>query len=302
MKDDGLRSPEIIASDLGWPEGPTMLPDGRIVLVESYRGQLTVVGRGGRTARFAYVAGAPNSCVLGADGELYVCQNGGTTGPWRAAEMTVPSIQCVREAGKPDIILTEVAGIPLNGPNDLVFAKDGRLIFTDPGTYNPANPDPSYIHALAPDGTASVLVAFADPVFPNGIAVEADGSIVWDESYTGHVRRLRPDGAIEDLGKLPGKNPIPDGMKVGADGRLYVTDIVAGGIHVLAPDGTVEGFFVCGTATTNCVFAGEFLWVTNAGVLATGVEPSFAGTLCRIHVPSGGPPAHLGSIRAGERR
>jgi len=31
----------------------------------------------------------------------------------------------------------------LNGPNDLVFAADGRLIFTDPGTYNPKDPDPS---------------------------------------------------------------------------------------------------------------------------------------------------------------
>ena len=42
-------------------------------------------------AGFAYVAGAPNSCVLGSDGAMYVCQNGGTTGPWRAAEMTTPS-------------------------------------------------------------------------------------------------------------------------------------------------------------------------------------------------------------------
>jgi gluconolactonase len=37
--------------------------------------------------------------------------------------------------------------------------------------------------------------------------VELDGSIVWGESYTGHVRRRRRDGAIEDLGRLPGNNP-----------------------------------------------------------------------------------------------
>ncbi len=48
---------------------------------------------------------------LAADGEFYVCQNGGTTGPWRAAEMTVPSIQRVREGGTPEILLTEVAGV-----------------------------------------------------------------------------------------------------------------------------------------------------------------------------------------------
>jgi gluconolactonase len=291
---------ELVASGLGWPEGPAVLPDGRIVLVESYRSQLTAIDPStGKAERFAYVAGAPNSCVLGADGAMYVCQNGGTTGPWRAAEMTTPSIQRVREGGKAEIILAEVAGIRLNGPNDLVFAPDGRLIFTDPGTYNPKNPDPSYIFALHSDGSASVAVSFDRPTFPNGLAVEADGSIVWAESYTGHVCRQRPDGSREDLGKLPGDNPIPDGMKIGADGRLYVTDIVASGIHVRAPDSKVEAFIPCAKATTNCVFDGETLWVTNAGVLAEGAEASYGGTLIRLHVAGGGASTHYGAIATG---
>jgi gluconolactonase len=294
--------PQMIASGLGWPEGPTALPDGRLVFVESYKSQLTVVGADGEPRLFAYVAGAPNSCVLGAGGDIYLCQNGGTVGPWRAAEMTAPSIQRVREGGKAEILLTEVEGIALNGPNDLVFAADGRLIFTDPGTYNPADPDPSYIFALAPDGSAHVVLAFPEPVFPNGLVVEADGSIVWDESYTGHVRRLRPDGAIEDLGRMPGANPVLDGMKIGADGRLYVTDLTAAGLHVLAPDGKVEGFIACGAAPTNCAFAGETFWVTDAGVLASSAEPPFAGALWRLNVPGGGAPTHIGAITSGAGR
>ena len=291
-----MDHPAPFVTGLGWPEGPTLLPDGRLVLVESYRSQLTFITADGVASRFAYVAGAPNSCVLGSDGALYVCQNGGTTGPWRADEMTTPSIQRVREGGTPEILLTEVGGHALIGPNDLVFTADGSLVFTDPGTYNPAAPDPSRIYSVAPDGHASILVDFPEPVFPNGVAVEADGSIVWAESYTGRVGRRRPDGAIEDLGRLPGHNPIPDGLKVGVDGRLYVTDIVAGGIHVLAPDGSFDAFVACGVATTNCVFAGEMLWVTNAGVLATGTEASFAGTILRIAVPGGGGPVHHGRI------
>ncbi|MBA3519687.1 MAG: SMP-30/gluconolactonase/LRE family protein [Rhizobiales bacterium] len=301
MSGGGPGAPSLVISGLGWPEGPTIRPDGSVVLVESYRSQLTVVGADGEARRLAYVAGAPNSCVLGAAGELYVCQNGGTTGPWRAAEMTTPSIQRVREGESAEILLSEVEGIALNGPNDLVFHPDGRLIFTDPGTYNPADPDPSYIFAIAADGTARTIVEFPRPVFPNGIAVEADGSIVWDESYTGHVRRQRPDGTIEDLGRLPGDNPIPDGMAVGADGRLYVTDLVGRGLHVLAPDGEVLGFIPCGGAPTNCAFAGELLWVTDAGVLAASAEPSFAGQLWRLRIPGGGAPVHLGSIAQGGR-
>ena len=172
MRDEGERRPEMVTSGLGWPEGPTALPDGRLVFVESYRSQLTVVGIDRTPRRFAYVAGAPNSCVLGANGWVYVCQNGGTVGPWRAAEMVAPSIQRVLEGGQAEVLITEVEGVRLNGPNDLVFAPDGRLIFTDPGVYNPTNPDPSYIHALAPDGSAKVVVAFPEPVFPNGLVVE----------------------------------------------------------------------------------------------------------------------------------
>ena len=36
---------EVVATGLGWPEGPTVLPDGRVVIVESYRSQLTAIDR-----------------------------------------------------------------------------------------------------------------------------------------------------------------------------------------------------------------------------------------------------------------
>lgn len=294
---EGAMHIEQLAENLGWPEGPTLLPDGRLVFVESYRSQLTVWSPDG-LAQYAYTAGAPNSSVLGHDGALYVCQNGGTVGPWRAPEMSVPSIQRVdREGGRAEVILTEVEGVPLNGPNDLVFGADGRLYFTDPGTYRPADPEPSFIHAVDPDGTARVVLAFDPPVFPNGIAVEDDGSIVWDESYTGHVRRLRPDGTIEDLGRMPGESPILDGMKIGADGRLYVTDISGKGIHVLARDGTVEEFIPCGNATTNCAWGTEVLYVTDAGVQADSSDASYGGALYRIQIGRRGQPLHPGTIR-----
>jgi len=202
----------------------------------------------------------------------------------------------VRPGGKAEIICTEVEGIKLNGPNDLVFAKDGRLVFTDPGTYNPSNPDPSYIYAIDSNGKASVVVAFEKPVFPNGVAVEDDGSVIWDESYTGHVRRKRPNGKIEDLGKMPGDNPTLDGMKIGADGRIYVTDLVGKGIHVIQPNGKVDDFIPVGGAPTNCAFDGEILWVTDATVLAASTEPNYAGQVWKLHIPGGGMETYKGSI------
>jgi gluconolactonase len=295
-------NPELVASGLGFPEGPAPMSDGALVFVDQYRFQLTIIGLDGAPRPFAWTGGSPNSCALGADGAFYVCQNGGTVGPWRAPEMIAPSIQTVREGGRAEALITEVQGVKLNGPNDLAFAPDGSLIFTDPGVYNPKNPDPSYIHRVAPDGAASVVIAFPKPVFPHGVTVEPDGSIVWDESYTGRVGRLRPNGKIEDLGRLPGDNPIPDGLKVGADGRLYVTDVMGKGIHVLAPDGEPEGFIPCGAAPTNCAFAGDILWVTDAGLTSLGAEATSNGCIWRLRIPGGGAPSYKGAITEPQRR
>lgn len=296
-----IHKPQLVCENLGWPEGPTLLPDGSVVFVESYRSQLTRVGADGVAQRYAYTMGAPNSSALGGDGALYVCQNGGTVGPWRAAEMTAPSIQRIRRDGLPETLVTHVEGIALNGPNDLRFAPDGSLVWTDPGTYNPACPDPSYIFRLTPDSQAKVQVRFDRPTFPNGVVVEADGSVVWDESYTGHVKRQRPDGRIEDLGRMLGDNPILDGMAIAADGLLLVTDLAGKGIHVVAPDGRILDFISAGGAPTNLAFDGETLWITDAAVLAASAEASYHGKLWKMHYRGGGAPVARGSIRVGGR-
>ena len=252
-----------------------MLADGRVCFVETFRSQVSVWDEASGVSRYAYTAGGPNSCVVGGDGSLYVCQNGGTVGPWRAAEMTAPSIQRIGTEGEPaEIIATAIDGIALNGPNDLVFGPDGRLYITDPGTYRPDDPEPSRIFVLDESGGGALLVELDPPTFPNGIAIEADGSVVWAESYTGMVRRCRPDGTgIADIGRLPGEHPVADGLAVAADGRLFVTTVNGGGIDVLHADGSYDQHIAAGTIPTNCVFDGSRLFMTDAGAIADTPTP-----------------------------
>ncbi|NQW70619.1 MAG: SMP-30/gluconolactonase/LRE family protein [Betaproteobacteria bacterium] len=293
------KEPELLAEGLGWAEGPAVLSDGRVCFVETYRSQVSVWERGKGVSRYSYTAGGPNSCVVGKGGAMYVCQNGGTTGPWRAEEMVTPSIQVIeKEGSNAQIICSEIEGIRFNGPNDLVFGNNGKLYFTDPGTYRPNDPQPSYLFELSPDGSGRLLAELSPPTFPNGIAIEADGSVVWAESYTGMVRRLNPDTLkITDICKLPGEKPVADGLAVAADGRLFVTTVNGGGIDVVNKDGSYDQFLRIGIIPTNCVFSGSDLYLTDAGVLADSSDPSMGGQLWLLKNVTDGLGTWPGSIR-----
>lgn len=288
----------LLAEGLGWAEGPAVLDDGRVCFVETFRSQVSVWDEDRGVSRYGYTAGGPNSCVVGADGALYVCQNGGTVGPWRAEEMSVPSIQRIAtEGGAAEVIVTEIDGHPFNGPNDLVFGPDGRLYFTDPGTYRPADPEPSRIFVLDQSGRSALLVELEPPTFPNGIAIEANGDVVWAESYTGMVRRCRSNGTgVEDVGRLPGDNPVADGLAAAADGRLFVTTVNGGGIDVLNADGTYDQFIEAGSIPTNCVFVGDRLFMTDAGAVADTADASFTGQLWLIETGVEGGPTWTGAV------
>ena len=273
---------EQLADGLGWPEGPSPLPDGRVIFVETYRSQVSVWRPGHAVEQFAYVGGGPNAVLAAADGYCYVTQNGGVIGPWRATDKRPPSIQRITPSGKVEVLATEVAGYTLRAPNDLAFGPDGRLYFTDPGgAFDPVNrPDPSRLFALNPDGTGELIEELA-PVYSNGIVIEASGDIVWVESYTNAVKRRSKDGRITELCILPDRGK-PDGLKLAQNGDLYIAALLAEGLDVVRPDGSYRGFVNVGRAPTNCAFVGNTLYVTDGGHLGLSPDPEMAGALWRI--------------------
>ena len=274
----------LLADGLGWPEGPSLLADGRIIFVETYRSQVSVWEEGRGVSCFAYVGGGPNAVLAASDGCCYVTQNGGVIGPWRAKDQRPPSIQRITPDGAVEIMVTEIDGQKLRAPNDLAFGPDGTLYFTDPGgPFDPVNrPDRSRLFALNADGTGRLLEEL-DAVYANGIVVEADGSIVWVESYTGAVKRRSVDGRIVQLCVLPEKGK-PDGLKVAANGDLYITALVAEGVDVVAPDGSYRHLLSVGRVPTNCVFVGSALVVTDGGHLGLSADPEMAGALWQVEL------------------
>ena len=133
----------ILAQGLRFPEGPIALSDGGVLVVEIEGGRLMQVQADGRLQAVAQLGGGPNGAALGPDGHCYVCNNGGFS--WRTDERftrpTGPSadyeggaIQRVNlRSGTVETLYTHCDGVPLHGPNDIVFDANGGVWFTDFG-------------------------------------------------------------------------------------------------------------------------------------------------------------------------
>ena len=139
-----MSNMRVIATDLQFPEGPVVMPDGSVVLVEIRRQTLTRVYTDGRKEIVAKIPGGPNGAALGPDGKMYICNNGGFSwvptrsmilpGAPSASEYIGGSIQRIDlQSGKIETLFTHCGEHPLKGPNDLVFDKQGGLWFSDLG-------------------------------------------------------------------------------------------------------------------------------------------------------------------------
>ena len=167
---------EVIATGLAFPEGPVVMDDGSVILVEIQRGTLTRVSPSGDVDVIADLGGGPNGAALGPDGHCYVCNNGGfkwyTARDGRVFPGDQPddyvngSIQRVNlSTGAFDTIYDQCEGEPLKGPNDLVFDRTGGFWFTDHGKSRPRDRDRTGVFYARPDGSMrrEAAVAAIDP-------------------------------------------------------------------------------------------------------------------------------------------
>ena len=250
---------EIVASGLRFPEGPVWR-DGSLLFTEIEGGVVSRWTPDGNVGVVAETGGGPNGAAAGPDGAVYVTQNGGMSAEGRATA----GIQRIAADGSVELLTSSVAGHTLDGPNDLAFGPDGRLWFTDPrGTPDPARNDaPGRIFAIDVGTGDGELVLEVGPVFPNGIAFLADGSLLWTESFTRRVMTL-VDGRPETVIQLPERH-APDGLCVGGDGRLYVASTYAHCVSVV-DGGEIVDKLMCGDGmATNCCFGGTDLYVTES--------------------------------------
>jgi gluconolactonase len=274
----------LLASGLGFPEGPAVMPDGRIVFCDGNTGELLAYDNG-TISRYARTGGSPWGTVLGTDGALYVTQGGNVPGSGDTSAAS--GIQRVSPDGTVELLFAKLAGHTLYGPNDLAFGPDGRLYFTESGSEQDYRFDvrsPGRLFAVDAAGDGEMLFELPN-TYPNGIAFDAQQRLYWTESMKHRVRRLE-DGQPVTFCQLSDEH-VPDGMAFAADGRLFVCTTISGGVTVVSPDGAVLEEIHLGEHATNCIFDGPALYVTATKV--ADIEASQrTGTFWRVETDATG--------------
>ena len=205
-----------------------------------------------------------NGLTLDAEGRLVMCEHGNRR------------ISRVEADGTRTTLVDTYEGRRLNSPNDLAYASDGWLYFTDPGSAlegRDASPlrelDFNGIYRLSPEGELQLL--YRDQSRPNGIALSPDETTLYVANSDANqmvwmAYDLSEDGVTNprvfyDVNDQTGEGAA-DGMKVDTAGNVFATG--PGGVWVFAPDGTHLGTIMPDEVPANVAWGddGRTLYMT----------------------------------------
>jgi gluconolactonase len=204
-----------------------------------------------------------NAMVTDRDGSVLLVQQGGR--------------QIVRldDDLQPQPFISEHQGRRINSPNDLVFASDGALWFTDPPfglpqmDADPGKQQPFNAVWRYADGELTPMIT--DLTLPNGIAFSPDGRTLYVANYgpemfvkawsVGRGGALSNGRVLISYTRADGPGG-PDGLKVDRNGNLWTTG--PGGIRIVTPEGVVLGQIRLPEVAANLAFAedGRVVYIT----------------------------------------
>ena len=270
----------VLTDQLEFPEGPVVMDDGSVIVVEIAGPRLTRVNTDGSIEVIAewedLGSAGPNGAAVGPDGHMYVCNNGGfiwsevkgmrwpldpVTGANQASNYVTGSIDRVNiETGEITPVYQDFEGDHLCGPNDIVFDAAGGFWFTDLGKQRRREIDKGAVYYAQPDGSSiSRVVDNLD--HPNGCGLSPDGNTLYvAQTTTGRLWAfdIEQPGILKSPKGVCIANTLAslDSMAVEADGTVVVAAL-RDGILVARPDGSHEFLDIDGPLITNVAFSRE---------------------------------------------
>lgn len=288
-----------LTDGLRFPEGPVMLKDGGVAVVELASGAVTAVDASGVKREIARTGGSPNGLAWGPDGMLYLCNNGGLRwierdGLLRAHgqsdDYSGGRIERVDpDSGAVNLLYDRCGDNGLSGPNDIIFPpvgspSDGGFWFTDIGKNRARDRDHGGVYWATVDGTTIVEAAYPVPGGANGIGLSADGGVLyvaetdtariwsWQIEGPGVLRKQpwpSPHGGTM-VCQLPGFTRL-DSLAMTAAGNIVVAALHSSTITTVSPGGDIlDALPVPDAMPTNICFGGPDLRTAYITLSTTG--------------------------------
>lgn len=254
-----MTSYKIIADGLAFPEGPVVMADNSVIVVESFSGRITRCWNQ-RKEVVCEVGDGPNGAAIGPDGALYVCNNGGIGAEYFADNDRVGRIERVDLAtGRFERVYDNCDGKPLSAPNDLIFDCDGNLWFTDFGRLETDGKRFGGLYCAKPDGSAITCIVDKAHSY-NGVGISPDMQTVY-VADTVQARIYAVDRKPEKqkprfVATAPGMVGL-DSMAITAVGNICVASFgEQGAIFTISPSGQIRALATDDPYTTNIAFGG----------------------------------------------
>jgi gluconolactonase len=243
-------------------EGPAFDREGNLHVVNTAFGQILTVNPAGEWSVTCEYDGEPNGLAIHKDGRFFVADS-----KWGIVVVDP-------RTGEAEHFWTRAGSEPFRGLNDLTFAQNGDLYFTDQGSSGLNQPNGRVFRLTA----AGRLECLLDNVpSPNGIALTANDRILFVAVTRGNSVWRVPinlDGDINRAGlyiQLSGSLGGPDGIAMDVDGGMAVCHVHFGSVWLFdrwgEPTLRVRGESL-GRRTSNVCFGGpenKTLFITETG-------------------------------------
>ncbi|HEY0175896.1 MAG TPA: SMP-30/gluconolactonase/LRE family protein [Pedobacter sp.] len=241
---------KLISHQFAFTEGPAVNAKGDIYFTDQPNDQIWKYGTDGKVSLFKDKAGRANGMYFDHRGQLLVC----------ADEHN--ELWSVSKSGKVKVLLENVEGKKLNGPNDLWADGKGGIYFTDPyyqrdyWTRQKPEIEGQKVYYLPAGKNAKVRVVAEDVSKPNGIVGTPDGKYL----YVADIQRNKTYRyTIGENGTLAEQkimiNQGSDGMTIDNKGNFYLT---GKGVFIYNPEGVLIGHIeVKEPWTANVCFGGK---------------------------------------------
>ena len=241
-------------------EGPAFDREGRLYFTDIPFGRVFRATPEGKVELVAEYDGEPNGLKIRADGRIFITD-------YRNGIMELEPA-----SGVVTPLLGRRYSEHFRGLNDLFFAANGDMFFTDQGRTGHHDPTGS-VYRISAAGRLECLLSRG--INPNGLVTNLDESVLYvgmtNANAVWHLA-LMPDGGVTAVGTMLqfSGGLGPDGLTLTADGGLVVAQPGMGAVWVFNRRGEpLYRVNTCGSdLVTNIAFGGpdlKTLYMTDSG-------------------------------------